>query len=161
MPGEYYLLIDGVQGESQQTNMTNNIELDSWNVGASSPASVKGQGLSAGTPSANDFSCTFALDSASATILNNLYTGKAIGTVTFSGLKSTGDPNASPYMTITFTDCYITSVNYGGSAGGGANASLSFAYTTISYAYSTQSSGSGSLANAGNAMFNVATGKQS
>jgi type VI secretion system secreted protein Hcp len=159
MPAEYYLLIDGVKGESQQTNMTNYIEVDSWSIGANNPANIAGQGLSAGTVSCSDFNCSFPLDSASAALLNNLYTGKPIGTVSFQGLKATGSASAEPYMKIDFTDCYITSASYGGGAGG-ANASLSFAYTTVAYAYSNQSSGSGSLSNAGNASYNIATGKQ-
>ena len=41
----HYLLIDGINGESQAQGMTNNIELDSFSFGASNPADVGGKGL--------------------------------------------------------------------------------------------------------------------
>jgi len=48
MASDYYLLIQGVTGESQAVGMTNYIELDSFSFGASNPADVGGKGLSAG-----------------------------------------------------------------------------------------------------------------
>src|ERR1035438_4223572 len=75
MASDYYLLIDGVNGESQNPNMVKNIELDSYSFGASNPADVGGQGLSAGKASLSDFSFTCALDSSSWQIVKNLYSG--------------------------------------------------------------------------------------
>jgi len=91
MASDYYLLIDGVTGESQAVDMTNYIELDSFSFGASNPADVGGKGLSAGKASLSDFSFTCALDSASYQILKSLYTGTHIPTVTFVGRKTGGD----------------------------------------------------------------------
>ena len=84
MASDAYLLIDGINGESQAQGMTNNIELDSFSFGASNPADVGGQGLSAGKCSLSDFSFTCAVDQASCQILKALYTGQHIATTTFS-----------------------------------------------------------------------------
>ena len=70
MASDYYLLIDGVTGESQAVDMTNYIELDSFSFGASNPADVGGKGLSAGKASLSDFSFSCGLDSASFQILS-------------------------------------------------------------------------------------------
>ena len=79
MASDTYLLIDGVNGESQAPDMPKYIELDSFSFGASNPADVGGKGLSAGKCSLSDFSFTCAMDSASFQILQNLYQGTHIG----------------------------------------------------------------------------------
>ena len=61
MASDAYLLIDGINGESQAQGMTNNIELDSFSFGASNPADVGGKGLSAGKCSLSDFNRTTML----------------------------------------------------------------------------------------------------
>jgi type VI secretion system secreted protein Hcp len=72
MASDYYLLITGVNGESQAQGMTNNIELDSFSFGASNPPDVGGGGLSGGKCSLSDFSFSCALDSSSFQMLTNL-----------------------------------------------------------------------------------------
>ena len=155
MPSDYYLLIAGVTGESQAQKMTNNIELDSWSWGASSPPDLSGKGLSAGKPSCSDLSVSFSLDSASYQLVKNLMSGTHIPNATFTGRKTGGDGNPYKYLLITLTNCFITGFNTGGGSSGAVSAGMSIAYEKVQYQYYTQDSSSGSTTLAGSATYDI------
>ena len=155
MPGSAFLLLNGITGESK--TMANNIEVESYSFGASNPANLGSNGLSGGTPSLSDFSFTCEIDAASAAILSQLYSGKPIDSAVFTLVESTGDAQAPPYLTVTFTNCYVTSHSLGGGNQGKPSQSVSFAYEQIAYAFSTQDSAAGTVSNKGNATFNITT----
>jgi len=159
MPGVAFLVLQGINGESK--TVSNAIEVESYSFGASNQANLGSGGLSGGTASLSDFTFSCEVDSSSGAILNQLFTGKPIDTATFTLVESTGaDQQAQPpYVTVTFTNCYITSQSFGGGNQGKPNQSISFAYEQIQYAYSAQQSADGSVSNAANAGFNVAQGK--
>jgi type VI secretion system secreted protein Hcp len=154
MPADVYLLIDGVNGESQAQGMTNNIELDSWSFGISAPADIGGKGLSAGKPSLSDFSCSFALDSASYQVVKDLVQGTHISTTTFTARKTGGGGTPYNYLIVIMSNCFITGFSTGGS-GSVPAASVSIAYQKIEYQYYTQDSSSGSTTLAGSATYDV------
>ena len=155
MPSDYYLLIAGVNGESQAAGMTNNIELDSWNFGASSPADLGGKGLSAGKPSFSDFTCSFSLDAASYQILKDLCEGTHVATATFTGRKTGGGEQPYNYLVITLTKVFVSGFSTGGGSTGTPSASLSLAYEIIEYQYYTQDTSSGSVTLAGSATYDI------
>jgi type VI protein secretion system component Hcp len=160
MPRDYYLLIDGITGESQAAmeqggGMTDNIELVYWNFGASSPPHLGGKGLSAGKPSFSDFTCAFELDSASYQILKNLCEGTHIASATFTGRKTGGGPIPYKYLLVTLTNCFVTGFSTGGQSKGIPAANLSLAFETIEYEYYTQSTLTGSTTLAGQAQYDV------
>jgi type VI secretion system secreted protein Hcp len=160
MASDAYLLIDGINGESQAQGMTNNIELDSFSFGASNPADVGGKGLSAGKCSLSDFSFTCAVDQASYQILKALYTGQHIATTTFSLRKSTGAATPYVYLKVLMTNCYITSNSMGGGAQGVPSQSVSIAYEQIEFDYFTQDTSSGAVTQAGSATYNIGAVQQ-
>lgn len=155
MASDYYVLINGVNGESQAVGMTNYIELDSFSFGASNPADVGGKGLAAGKASLSDFSFSCALDSASYQILKNLYNGTHISTVTFAGRKTGGGGTPYLYLQAIMTNCYVTSHSTGGGATGVPSQSVSIAYEQIEFQYYTQDTSSGQVQLAGNATYNI------
>jgi len=155
MPSDYYLLIAGVNGESQAQGMTNNIELDSWSWGASAPSDVGNKGLSAGKPSLSDFVCSFALEAGSFQLVQNLTKGTHVASATFTGRKTGGGGTPYAYIVITMTNCFITSFSTGGGSSGVPPASLSIAYEKIQYQYYTQDTSSGSVTLAGQATYNI------
>jgi type VI protein secretion system component Hcp len=159
MPGVAFLVLDGINGESQ--TVQNAIELESYSFAASNPANLGNDGMSGGTASLSDFSFTCEVDSSSGNVLNQLFTGMPIKTATFTLVESTGAQQQAqpPYVTVTFTNCYITNQSFSGSGLQGKPAqSISFAYEQIQYAYSKQSD-DGNVTNASNAGFNVAKGQ--
>jgi len=155
MPSDYYLLIAGVNGESQAQGMTNNIELDSWSWGASNPASLGGKGLAAGKPSLADLSVTFSLEAGSFTMVKDLVTGAHVATTTFTGRKTGGGGTPYNYLVITLTNCFITSFSTGGGSTGTPSASLSIAYEKIQYQYYTQDTAKGTVTLAGQATYDI------
>jgi type VI secretion system secreted protein Hcp len=158
MPSDYYLLIAGVDGESQNTTMPKNIELDSYSFGASNPADVGGKGLAAGKCSLSDFSFTCALDSSSWQIVKNLYAGNHIASAVFTGMKAGGGANTYKYITVTMTNCFITSHSTGGGAQGVPSQSVSIAYEQVEYEYYTQDTSTGGTTSAGKGTYNIGTG---
>jgi len=160
MASDYYLLIDGINGESQAVDMTNYIELDSFSFGASNPADVGGKGLSAGKASLSDFSFSCALDSASYQILKDLYTGTHVPTSTFVGRKTGGDAKPYTYLKVVMTNCYITSHSTGGGSAGVPSQSASMAYEQIEFQYYTQDTSSGAVQQAGAATYNIGAVQQ-
>jgi len=161
MPSDYYLLIAGVNGESQADGMTNYIDLDSWSFGASCPADVGGKGLSAGKPSLSDFTCSWTLDSSSFQIGKDLVTGTHIANCTFIGRKAGGGNVPYNYLMIVLTNCFITGFSTGGGSQGVPPASLSIAYETINYQYFTQDTSSGATTQAGQFTYNIGAVKAS
>lgn len=162
MASNYYLQIDGVNGESTSPGYEKQIELDSWSFGASSAANVSGGGLAAGIPSLSDFSCSFTMDSSSYQILGNLYKGAHIGTTTFSGTKVGGDQNAYLYLKVIMTNCFITSYATGGAGQDQTvSNSMSLAYEKIEFDYYTQDTSSGQVTQAGATTYDVAAGTAS
>src|SRR5690242_2309524 len=103
MPSDYYLLMEGVNGESQAEGMANNIELETWGFEANSEPALGGTGLSAGKPQYEQFTCSFPLDKASFQLLKNLSKGTHIGSVKFAGRKTGGDSKPYTYLVVTLT----------------------------------------------------------
>jgi type VI secretion system secreted protein Hcp len=156
MPGSAFINL-GSQIKGESKTMAGCIELESYSFGASNPANLGSNGLSGGTVSLSDFSFTCEVDASSGAILSQLYNGKPVDSAVFSLVESTGAAQAPPYLTVTFTNCYITSHSLGGGSQGKPSQSVSFAYEQIAYAFSTQASADGSVSNAANATYNIAT----
>ena len=161
MASDYYILLEGVTGESQASGMTNYIELDSFSFGASNPADVGGKGLSAGKATLSDFTFSCALDSASYQILKYLYNGDHIAKATFVGRKTGGGATPYTYLQVVMTNCFVTNHGTGGGAQGIPSQSVSLAYEQIEYQYFTQDTASGSVSLAGSATYNIGAVKQS
>lgn len=160
MPSDYYLKMDGINGESQAEGMKDNIELDSWSFGVGAPADLGGKGLSGGKPSLSDFTVGFALDSASYQILKDIYNGKPVATTTFSGRKTGGGGTPYVYLKITLTNCFVTGFSTGGGASGTPSASMTLAFEKIEYEYFTQDTATGGVTSAGTATYDIKQVKQ-
>lgn len=160
MPSDYYLKMDGINGESQAEGMSGNIELESWSFGVGAPADLGGKGLSGGKPSLSDFTFGFSLDSASYQILKDIYNGKPIATATFSGRKTGGGGTPYVYLKVTLTNCFCTGFSTGGGSGGVPSASLTLAFEKIEYEYFTQDTSTGGVTSAGTATYDIKQVKQ-
>jgi type VI secretion system secreted protein Hcp len=160
MPSDYYVKIDGVEGESKAQGMSNNIELESFSFGASNPAQIGGGGLSAGKASLSDFSFTSLLDSSSAPLLNNLFKGQHINSVVFTGRKSGSGATPVTFLTVTMNKCYVTGFSTGGGSTGVPSQSVSLAFQEIKYEYKVQTD-TGATQAKGAATYDIAKVQQS
>lgn len=161
MPGCAYLQLGAIEGETQTAGLEKYIELDSYSFGASNPADVGSGGLSGGVITLSDFSFSCNTDKSSGDMMKQLFSGKPVDTATFKLFEASGGQNiGDPYVTITFTNCLLTSQSFGGGSQGKPSQSVSFAYEQIVYAYGSQDSAAGTVSNSANAGFNVVTHSQ-
>jgi len=152
---EYFLKLDGIQGESVSSKHTNEIELFSWSFGAHNATSITGSGLSAGKVSFSDISISKPVDKSSAKLLELCCTGKHIATGTLACSKSTGDKNPGDYLTIKLKEIHIASFQTGGSSGDSVGSeSISLAFIEFEYDYKVQGK-DGNLTAAGTAKYDA------
>jgi len=155
VPSDCYLKIDGVKGESQASDMADNIDLESWSFGATNAASLGGKGLAAGKASFADFSFSFSLEACSYQLLKNLAEGTHIKNAVFTGRKTGGKGKPVPYLVITMTHCYVTNFSTGGGSTGVPSASVTLAYEEIKFEYKTQDTATGATTTAGTATYDI------
>ena len=148
---DYYLKIDGVEGESEAVGFENQMQIQSWSWGGSNSGSaVQGTGLGTGKISLQDFH--FVIENGKATPQLFLATAKGnhIPQGILSCRKTGGDGSPYTYYKITFKDLVISSYQEGGSAGSSMlpTVQVSFNYTAITQEYFQQKpDGSVSLTN--------------
>ena len=103
--------------------------------GGSQTSSVSGTGGSgAGKADLSDFSVMKTLDKASPKLMNTLATGTHIKTATLTARKAGGK---GPYLTITFGELFVTSVQFSASSEIPSE-SVSFSYNHIKIEYKLQ-----------------------
>jgi type VI secretion system secreted protein Hcp len=114
MAATHLLKVEGVKGESEYEGYSEHILLDSYNVGGTNDGTFSGtKGGSGGKYSANDFSATAKVSSATPKLAEFCGSGKHIKTATLVGLKSTGSAKPMEYHKITMSDVVISSHNVG------------------------------------------------
>jgi type VI secretion system secreted protein Hcp len=138
---DYFLKIDGVEGESQDQKHKNEIELRSWSWGANNAGSSSyGGGAGAGKVSMQDFHFTKKVDKASPKLMEACASGQHFPKSTVVARKA--GKEQQEFFKITFSDCMISSYQTGGSDGGEPIPmdSISFNFGKIEYEYKEQKS---------------------
>jgi len=160
MAVDFFLKVDGANGESTQEGHTDEIKIHSFSWGASQTTSVSGSGGSgAGKASLGDINIMKDLDKASAEMFKMLLTGTHIKTAVLTAQKSTGGTTGKPFLTISFGEVFVTSQQISGSSEIPME-SVSFSYNSIKFDYSTQGEG-GALTSTGAVSYDVKKSLQS
>ncbi len=134
---DYFLTIDGVKGGSTEKNHKDAIDVLSFDWGLSAPVSSGGgPGLSGGKATFSDFSWTQDVDTAVPTLFVDAATGKNHPTATFDLV--TAGPKPFTYLTMTFSNVILTSLDLSGSSGSDPLVSASFAYSKVKMEVITQ-----------------------
>ena len=105
---DYYLKLDGIDGEVVDRGHEKEMRISSWSLGASNPTSVGSGGMSAGKVNFQDLSVMKSIDKATPMLFLACASGKHIPKATLFVVR----PSASrptTYMTYTFTDIMVTS----------------------------------------------------
>lgn len=158
MAVDYYLKLDGVQGEAADTNHKNEIQILSWSWGGSQVSSVAGTGGSgAGKVSLSDFSIMSHFDKSTPKFFKSLCAGSHVPTGTLSAIKSGAD--GKPYLKVDFKELFVTSLQISGSSEIPA-VSLSFSYNEIKIDYSVQDE-KGNVASTGPVTYDLKANKLS
>ena len=152
---EYHLKFGSIKGESAASKHKEEIELLSWNWGASNPTNISGSGMSAGKVSMSDLSFTKRVDKSSPKLLELCVTGKHVDDATLYCSKQTGGKTPDDFLTIKLKEVYVSSFSAGGSSGEDVGTeSFSLTYGSINYDYKIQDK-TGTLSSAGNIEFDL------
>lgn len=158
MAVDYFLKLDGIQGESQDDKHKNEIQVLSWSWGASNLSSVAGTGGSgAGKVDMSDVSMMLNFDKSTPKFFKSISAGSHIATGTLSAIKAGSD--GKPYLKVDFKEIFVTSLQMSASSEVPA-VSLSFTYDEIKIDYSAQDE-KGNIASTGPVTFNTKQNKLS
>ena len=136
MAVDYYLKLDGIQGEAATEGFKDQIQLLSFSWGGSQTTSVAGTGGSgAGKVDLSDLSVMKNYDKSSPQMFKALISGTHIKTGVLSATKAGG--GGKPFLKISLGELFVTSLQDSASSEIPTE-SVSFSYNTIKVEYSTQ-----------------------
>jgi type VI secretion system secreted protein Hcp len=158
MATDYYLKLDGVEGESQKEGHTKEIEVLSWSWGGSNDGSfAHGSGGGTGKFTASDLSCQAYISKASAKLLQACAKGTHVDKGVLSCRKSGGDTKPYDFLKLTFEHCLVSSFQAGGSSGSESLAdSFSINFSKITYEYFVQDASKGTVSSSGSVSYDLA-----
>jgi len=136
---DYFLKLDGVEGESTDEKHAKEIELESWSFGATNAGSFSsGGGGGTGKVQMNDFHIVKKTDKASAKLFTACCVGEHLKTATLVCRKA--GKEQQEFLTIILTSVLVSSYQTGGSAGSDVIPmdQVSFNFGKIEYKYKEQ-----------------------
>ena len=136
---DYFLKLEGVEGESTDDKHKGQIELESWSFGATNSASFSsGGGGGSGKVSLQDFHVVKKMDKSSAKILAACCTGEHLKSATLFCRKA--GKEQQEFLSIVLSDVMVSSYNVGGSAGSDIIPmdQISIAFAKIEFKYKEQ-----------------------
>ena len=136
---DYFLKLDGIQGESQDKTHKNEIEIQSWSWGATNTGTaLMGGGMGSGKVQMQDFHFVMSVNKASPKLMLSCANGEHIKSGILTCRKA--GKEQQEYLKVTFTDLLVSSFQTGGS--GGANVlpidQISLNFTKVEFEYKEQ-----------------------
>jgi type VI secretion system secreted protein Hcp len=157
---DYFLKIEGIDGESTDDKHKGTIDIESWSWGVAQQGTHSGGGGGgAGKAAFSEFSCTTTVSKASPKLMlacaNGEHIKKAVLTVRKAGKEQ------QEYLVITLSDLLVSSYNVGDSPGGDVAVVDAFTlnYSKIEMEYKEQKA-DGSLGGAVKAGYDVKANKK-
>jgi len=158
MAVDFFLKLDGINGEATDQNHKNEIGILSWSWGASQQSTVAGGGGSgAGKASVADLHIVKHYDAASVELFKSLLAGKHIPNAVLTANKAGSADGGKPFLKVTLTEMFVTSLQSSGSTEVPTE-SVSFSYATVKVEYSKQND-QGVLTAAGSVSYDVKQNK--
>ncbi len=136
---DYFLKIDGIEGESLDSKHGKEIDLESWSWGESqSGTHAGGGGGGAGKVSMQDFHFVMKVNKASPKLLLACANGEHIKSAILTCRKA--GKEQQEFLKITLSDLLVSSFQTGGSGGGDIipTDQISLNYSKIEYEYKAQ-----------------------
>jgi len=131
---DYFLKVDGIQGESKADDHKDEIDLESFSWGETQSGTWATGGGGTGKVSMQDFHFTMAVSKASPALFLACAEGDHIKNAILSCRKA-GKPHE--FMKVTMSDCLVSSFQTGGHVGGDVvpmdQISLNFAKIEVEY----------------------------
>ncbi|HXV39253.1 MAG TPA: type VI secretion system tube protein Hcp [Nitrosopumilaceae archaeon] len=152
---DYFLKIDGVEGESTDDKHKGQIEIESWSWGATQTGtSSTGGGGGAGKVQFQDFHFTKKVDKSSPKLMQAVATGEHLKSVELTVRKAGG--TQMDYYIVHLEDVLVSSYSSSGSSGEVPMESISFNYQKIEFQY-IPTNPDGTAGQAVKASWNLAT----
>lgn len=139
MAVDYYLKIEGIDGESTKTGVEKHIEVLTWSWGETNLGSMsQGSGGGSGKVSMQDFNFTMTVNNASPKLMLACATGEHIKSALLTCREA--GTEQQPYLTVKFSDLLISSYQTGGNPAddGKPTDSISFNFSKMEYEYKPQ-----------------------
>jgi type VI secretion system secreted protein Hcp len=135
---DYFLKVDGIDGESTDDKHKNEIDLESWSWGETNAGTSRaGGGGGAGKVVMQDFHFVMKVNKATPKLMLACATGQHIKEAKLVCRKAGGDQQE--YMTIKFSDLLVSSYQTGGSQGEVIPVDqIGFNFSKIEYEYKPQ-----------------------
>jgi type VI secretion system secreted protein Hcp len=135
---DYFLLIDGIKGESADGKHKEEIDLESWSFGMTNSGGFSyGGGGGAGKVSMQDFHFTMKVNKSTPFLQQACCSGQHIPKAVLTVRKAGG--KQEEYLKYTFNDLLISSYQTGGSGGDIVpTESISFNFTKYTVFYAVQ-----------------------
>jgi type VI secretion system secreted protein Hcp len=156
---DYFLKLEGIDGESADSKHKNEIDLESWSWGETQTGShASGGGGGAGKVSMQDFHFVMKVNKSSAKLLLACATGEHIKSGLLTCRKA--GKEQQEYLKIKFSDCLISSYQTGGSGGSDIipTDQISLNFAKIEYEYKEQKA-DGTLGGAVKAIYDLKSNK--
>jgi type VI secretion system secreted protein Hcp len=136
---DFFLKLDGIDGEAQDDKHKNEIEIMSFNWGAANVGSGNvGTGSGTGKVSVQDLTISKYMDKSSVPLFVACCTGKHIPTLTLTARRAGGEKQVE-YCIIKATEVYVSAFNNSGSDPNMlAQESVSFNFAKIELKYTPQ-----------------------
>lgn len=151
MAVDFFLKIDGVEGESKDAKHQNEIDVLSWTWGAHNSGSFAiGGGGGSGVVNMQDFSFTMMISKATPKLMLACATGDHIKTATLTCRKA--GKEQQEYLKIKFSDILVSNYQTGGSEGQEVpveSISLNFSKVEMDYKEQLATGGLGGAVTAG------------
>jgi type VI secretion system secreted protein Hcp len=136
---DYFLKIDGIEGESQDAKHKGEIDLDSWSWGETQGGTMAfGGGGGAGKVQMQDFHFVMKVNKAAPKLIVACATGEHIKKAVLTCRKA--GKEQQEFLKYTFTDVLISAYQTGGASSGGVIPSdqISFNYGKMEVEYKEQ-----------------------
>ena len=135
---DYFLKIDGIQGESTDDKHKNEIDVQSWSWGETNTGDAAHRGgMGAGKVSMQDFHFVMHINKATPKLMEACATGQHIKSAILTCRKAGG--TQQEYLKVTFSDLIVSSYQGGGSHGDMIPVDqVSLNFSKIEYEYKEQ-----------------------
>ena len=157
---DYYLKLDGIDGESQDSKHKTEIDVESWSWGESQSGTHSGGGGGgAGKVQMQDFHFVMKMNKASPKLMLACATGQHIKKAVLTCRKAGGKQES--FLKVTFTDLLVSSYQTGGSGHSDIvpTDQISLNYSKIEFEYKEQKP-DGSLGGTVKAGYDIKQNKQ-
>jgi len=159
MAVDFYLKLDGIQGEATDASFKDQVKLLTFSWGGTQRSSVAagGAGSGAGKVDLADLSITKYYDKSSAPLFKSLVQGTHVQTGVLSAVKA--GAGGSPFLKISLGELFVTGIHVSASDEVPTE-SVSFSYRSIRVEYSSQDS-QGNLTATGPVNYDLSTNQVS